>query len=217
MSAKIETQNVTPCTKEIRKPTSSDFSPEDIQKIAAIVAKLKDKALMLKKIHNSLGVGGIKNVFDLENPKLTNEEQKILKVIEVGLKKRGKCFDDINQAFEMNNPKWTVEQMKNVKSIMGLVNCQRYKIEEKLAKINVSKWSSEELKIPQKVSMTFRIQTKLIEELKRHNLQKILNDSRRSKFHKSLLFGIEINNVLEHLTIVYAEFLRLKVNFFNNV
>ena len=166
MSAKIKTQNDTPCTKEISKPTSSGFSPEDIQKIAAIVAKLQEKAVMLKKIHNSLCVGGIKNIFDLENPQLTNDEQQILKVIEVGLKKRGKCFDDINQAFDMNNPKWSLGQMKNVKSIMGLVNCQRYKIEEKLKEINVSKWSPEELKIFQKVSMTFQIQTKLIEELK---------------------------------------------------
>ena len=166
MSAKIKTQNDTPCTEEIRKPTNSGFSPEDIQKIAAIVAKLQEKAVMLKKIHNSLCVGGNKNIFDLENPQLTNDEQQILKVIDVGLKTRGKCFDDINQAFDMNNPKWSLGQMKNVKSIMGLVNCQRYKIEEKLKEINVSKWSPEELKIFQKVSMTFQIQTKLIEELK---------------------------------------------------
>ena len=56
--------------------------------------------------------------------------------------------------------------MKNVKSLTGLVNCQRYKIEEKLRTIDVSKWSPEELKISQKVSMTFQIQTKIIEELK---------------------------------------------------
>ena len=135
MSAKIKAQNVTPCTKETKKPTSSDFSPEDIQKIAAIVAKLQEKALMLKKIHNSLCLGGIKTIFDLENPQLTKDEQQILKFIEFGLKKRGKCFDEINQAFDMNNPKWTIGQMKNVKSITGLVNCQRYKIEEKLRKM----------------------------------------------------------------------------------
>ena len=166
MSAKIKTQNEYPCSKEIKKPTSSDFSPEDIQKIAAIVAKLQEKAVMLKKIHNSLCLGGIKNIFDLENPQLTNDEQQILKFIEVGLKKRGKCFDEINEAFDMNNPKWTVGQMKNVKSITGLVNCQRYKIEEKLRTIDVSMWSPEELKITQKVLMTFRIQSKLIEEIK---------------------------------------------------
>ena len=66
----------------------------------------------------------------------------------------------------MQNPKWTPHQMKNVKSFMGLFNCQRYKIEEKLAKINLTKWSSEQLKIPKKITMTFRIQAKLIEELK---------------------------------------------------
>ena len=66
----------------------------------------------------------------------------------------------------MQDPKWTVEQMKNVKSLMGLVNCQRYKIEEKLAKINLTKWSPEQLKTPKKITMTFRIQTKLTEELK---------------------------------------------------
>ena len=166
MSAKIKTQNVTPSAKEIKKPTSSDFSPEDIQKIAAIVAKLQEKAVMLKKIHNSLCLGGIKNIFDLENPQLTNDEQQILKFIEFGLKKRGKCFDEINQAFDMNSPKWTLGQMKNVKSITGLVNCQRYKIEEKLRTIDVSKWSPEELKITQKVLMTFQIQTNIIEEIK---------------------------------------------------
>ena len=66
----------------------------------------------------------------------------------------------------MQDPKWTLEQMKNVKSLMGLINCQKYKIEEKLTKINLTMWSQEQLKILQKVSMTFRIQTKLIKELK---------------------------------------------------
>ena len=81
MSAiKIKTQNVTPCTKDIRKPNSSDLSSEDIQKIAGIFKILQEKASMLKKIHNSLGVGGIKNIFDLENNQaLTNEEQQMLK------------------------------------------------------------------------------------------------------------------------------------------
>jgi hypothetical protein len=80
MSAiKIKTQNVTPCTKDIRKSNSSDLSSEDIQKIAGIFAMLQDKASMLKKIHNSLGVGGIKNIFDMENQALTIEEQQILK------------------------------------------------------------------------------------------------------------------------------------------
>ena len=84
----------------------------------------------------------------------------------VDLKKRGKCIDDINQAFNMQDPKWTPQQMKNVKSLMGLANCQRYKIEEKLTKINLTKWSPEQLKTPKKITMTFRIQTKLIGELK---------------------------------------------------
>ena len=66
----------------------------------------------------------------------------------------------------MQDPKWTLEQMKNVKSLMGLINCQKYKIEEKLTKINLTKWSPEQLKTPKKITMTFRIQTKLIEELK---------------------------------------------------
>ena len=66
----------------------------------------------------------------------------------------------------MQNPKWTPQQMKNVKFLMGLFNCQRYKIEEKLAKINLTKWSPEQLKTPKKITMTFRIQAKLIEELK---------------------------------------------------
>ena len=80
MSAiKIKTQNVTPCTKDIRKHNSSDLSSEDIQKIAGIFATLQDKASMLKKIHNSLGVGGIENIFDMENQALTIEEQQILK------------------------------------------------------------------------------------------------------------------------------------------
>ena len=80
MSAiKIKTQNVTPCTKDIRKHNSSDLSSEDIQKIAGIFKILQEKASMLKKIHNSLGVGGIKNIFDMENPTLTIEEQQILK------------------------------------------------------------------------------------------------------------------------------------------
>ena len=80
MSAiKIKTQNVTPCTKDIRKPNGSDLSSEDIQKIAGIFKILQEKASMLKKIHNSLGVGGIKNIFDMENPTLTIEEQQILK------------------------------------------------------------------------------------------------------------------------------------------
>ena len=86
--------------------------------------------------------------------------------IEVDLKKRGKCIDDINQAFNMQDPKWTLEQMKNVKSLMGLINCQKYKIEEKLKKINRSKWSPEQLKIAKRVSMAFRDQSKLIIELK---------------------------------------------------
>ena len=80
MSAiKIKAQNVTPCTKDIRKHNSSDLSSEDIQKIAGIFKILQEKASMLKKIHNSLGVGGIKNIFDMENPTLTIEEQQILK------------------------------------------------------------------------------------------------------------------------------------------
>ena len=169
MSAiKIKTQNATPCTKEIREPNISDFSPEDIHKVyvSGIFATLHDKALMLKKIHNSLGVGGIENIFDLENPKMNNEELQILKGIELDLKKRGKCMDDITQAFDTQDSKWTSEKMKDVKSIMGLVSCQRYKIEEKLTKINLTKWSQEQLKILRKVSMTFRIQTKLVKELK---------------------------------------------------
>ena len=184
MSAiEIKTQNVTPCTKEapkltneelqimkaIGKPNLSDFKPEDIFTLAAYAGMfdtLHDKALMLKKIHNSLGLGGIENIFDLENPKLTNEEHQILKGIEFDLKKRGKCMDDINRAFDTQDPKWTLQKMINVKSLMGLVNCQRYKIEEKLTNINLTKWSQEQLKISQKVSMTFRIQAKLIKELK---------------------------------------------------
>ena len=85
--------------------------------------------------------------------------------IEVDLKKRGKYIDDISQAFDIKNPKLT-DQMKNIKSI-NFVNCQKYKIEEKLKKINLSKWSAEELKTHQKVSMTLQIQTKLVEELKK--------------------------------------------------
>ena len=99
---------------------------------------------MLKKIHDSLGVGGIKNLFNLENPKLNNEELQILKGIELDLKKRGKCMDDITQAFDTQNPKWTPENMTNVKGIMGLVGCQRYKIEEKVTKIKLTMWSQEQ-------------------------------------------------------------------------
>ena len=177
MSAiKIKTQNVTPCTKEIREPKLSDFSPEDVHKVyvSGIFSTLYDKALMLKKIHNSLGVGGIENIFNLENLKLNNEELQILKGIELDLKKRGKCMDDITQAFDTQNPKWTPEKMTNVKGIMGLVSCQRYKIEEKLTKINLTMWSQEQLKILQKVSMTFRIQTKLVKELKQMMTYKYL-------------------------------------------
>ena len=67
-----KTQNVNPCTKEI----GCDLSPEALKNIFAI---LKDKAVMLKKVHESLFVGGIKTIFDLENPNLTNEEKQILK------------------------------------------------------------------------------------------------------------------------------------------
>jgi hypothetical protein len=175
-SIKIKTQNVTPCTKEIREPKLSDFSPEDIHKVyvSGSFSTLYDKALMLKKIHNSLGVGEIESIFDLENPKLNNEELQILKGIELDLKKRGKGMDDITQAFDTQNPKWTPEKMTNVKGIMGLVSCQRYKIEEKLTNINLTIWSQEQLKILQKVSMTFRIQTKLIKELKQMMTYKYL-------------------------------------------
>ena len=73
MSAnKNKTQNVSSCTKEI----GCDISPEALHNIFAI---LKDKAVMLKKVHDSLGVGGTKTIFDLENPNLTNEEKQILK------------------------------------------------------------------------------------------------------------------------------------------
>ena len=67
-----KTPNVGPCTKEI----GCDLSPEELKKIFAI---LKDKADVLKKVHGSLFVGGIKTIFDLENPNLTNEEKQILK------------------------------------------------------------------------------------------------------------------------------------------
>ena len=66
----------------------------------------------------------------------------------------------------MQDRKWTPQQMKNVKTLTGLFNCHRYKIEEKLTKINLTKWSPEQLKTPKKITMTFRIQAKLIEELK---------------------------------------------------
>ena len=73
MSAKEnKTQNVSPCTKEI----GCDLSPEALKNIFSI---LKDKADVLKKVHGSLFVGGIKTIFDLENPNLTNEEKQILK------------------------------------------------------------------------------------------------------------------------------------------
>jgi hypothetical protein len=99
MSAiKIKTQNVTPCTKDIRKHNSSDLSSEDIQKIAGIFAALQDKASMLKKIHNSLGVEGIKNIFDMENQALTIEEQQILKGKSSVLNKKIYCIvHGINQ------------------------------------------------------------------------------------------------------------------------
>ena len=158
MSAKEnKTQNVSPCTKEI----GCDLSPEDLKKIFAI---LKDKADVLKKVHGSLFVGGIKTIFDLENPNLTNEEKQILKGIQVDLKKRIKHIDDIVQAFDLKNPK-LLDQVKNINSI-NFINCQKYKIEEKLKKINISKWSPEELKVHQKVSLTLRIQTKLVDEMK---------------------------------------------------
>ena len=67
-----KTPNVGACTKEI----GCDLSPEELKKIFAI---LKDKADVLKKVHGSLFVGGIKTIFDLENPNLTNEEKQILK------------------------------------------------------------------------------------------------------------------------------------------
>ena len=75
---KNKTQNVgpgleiDPDTKEI----GCDLSPEALKNIFAI---LKDKAVLLKKVHESLFVGGIKTIFDLENPNLTNEEKQILK------------------------------------------------------------------------------------------------------------------------------------------
>ena len=73
MSAKEnKTENVSPCTKE----NGSDLSPEALKNIFAI---LKDKADVLKKVHGSLFVGGIKTIFDLENPNLTNKEKQILK------------------------------------------------------------------------------------------------------------------------------------------
>ena len=84
--------------------------------------------------------------------------------IQVDLKKRVKHIDDIVQAFDLKNPK-LLDQVKNINSI-NFINCQKYKIEEKLKKINISKWSPEELKIHQKVSLTLRIQTKLVDELK---------------------------------------------------
>ena len=56
--------------------------------------------------------------------------------------------------------------MENVENVMGLVHCPRYEMEEKLKKINRSKWSPEQLKIAKRVSMAFRDQTKLIIELK---------------------------------------------------
>ena len=86
--------------------------------------------------------------------------------IHVDLKKRVKYIDDIVQAFDLKASKdKLIDQMKNINTI-NFVNCQKYKIEEKLKKINTSKWSPEELKIHQKVSMTLQIQTKLVEELK---------------------------------------------------
>ena len=51
-----KTQNVSSCTKEI----GCDLSPEDLKKIFAI---LKDKADVLKKVHGSLFVGGIKTTY----------------------------------------------------------------------------------------------------------------------------------------------------------
>ena len=72
MSAKEnKTQNVSPCTKEV----GCDLSPEDLKKIFAI---LKDKADVLKKVHGSLFVGGIKAIFDVGNPNVKNEEQHSL-------------------------------------------------------------------------------------------------------------------------------------------
>ena len=86
--------------------------------------------------------------------------------IHVDLKKRVKYINDIVQAFDLKTSKdKLIDQMKNINTI-NFVNCQKYKIEEKLKKINTSKWSPEELKTHQKVSMTLQIQTKLVEELK---------------------------------------------------
>jgi hypothetical protein len=69
MSA-IKTKN-----QNVNKEISSDLIPD----IAGIFAILKDKAIQLKKVHDSLGVRGIKTIFDLENPNLTNEDKQILK------------------------------------------------------------------------------------------------------------------------------------------
>ena len=138
-----------------------DLSPEALKNIFFFFLY---KAVLLTKVHESLFVGGIKTIFDLENPNLTNEEKQILKGIQVDLKKRVKHIDDIVQAFDLKNPK-LLDQVKNINSI-NFINCQKYKIEEKLKKINISKWSPEELKIHQKVSLTLRIQTKLVDEMK---------------------------------------------------
>ena len=86
--------------------------------------------------------------------------------LEVDLRKREKCIDDINDAFDLKNPKWSNEKMVNVKSIMGLFNLQMYHIEKKVQNLNYSKWTSEQVRIPKKLLVTLQIQKKLIDEIK---------------------------------------------------
>ena len=119
---------------------------------------------MMEKISRGISIG---TWFRSHTAKLLNYYVLLFLVgIQVDLKKRCKYIDDIVQAFDLKTSKdKLIDQMKNINTI-NFVNCQKYKIEEKLKKINTSKWSPEELKIHQKVSMTLQIQTKLVEELK---------------------------------------------------
>ena len=87
---------------------------------------------------------------------------------------RGKSFEEIKKILDIPIHDWSMNNLKTLKSTTALLQIhQAIKVDEfkKFWSILDSRWTSEDLKIRQKIIMTLQLQGDLVDEIR-----KIMND-----------------------------------------
>ena len=83
---------------------------------------------------------------------------------------RGKCFEEMKKILDLPTSNWTIANLKTLRSSTGLLQIhQSMKVDEFTKSWNESdpRWTSEELKIRQKIMMTLKLQGNLVREIRK--------------------------------------------------